>query len=121
MTDAPRKPSFAKSPPELVARFDEVMGRFPAAERRKMFGYPAAFANGNLTTGLHQTRWFVRLDDGAAAELLAVDGAGPFDPMPGRPMRGYVVLPSAVVADDDVLDAWLGRSFAYAATLPPKR
>jgi hypothetical protein len=36
-------PSFEKSPPELVARFDAVAERFPIAQRRKIFGYPALF------------------------------------------------------------------------------
>src|SRR5687767_14379457 len=45
-------PPFEKSPPELVDRFDAVAGRFPTAERRKMFGYPALFVGGNLVTGL---------------------------------------------------------------------
>ena len=36
-------PSFTKSPPALVERFGAVMDRYPDAERKKMFGYPAAF------------------------------------------------------------------------------
>jgi hypothetical protein len=36
-------PKFEKSSPELVARFDATAARFPEAERRKMFGYPALF------------------------------------------------------------------------------
>jgi hypothetical protein len=35
-------------------------------------------------------------------------------------MRGYAVLPDAVMADDSELDAWVGRALAYTATLPPK-
>ena len=45
-------PSFDKSPPELVERFAAVMDRYPDAERKKMFGYPAAFVGGNMATGL---------------------------------------------------------------------
>jgi hypothetical protein len=43
-------PSFEKSPPELVARFDDAAGRFGNAQRRKMFGYPSLFVGGNLAT-----------------------------------------------------------------------
>jgi len=32
---------FDKSPPELVARFDELAGLVPEATRRPMFGYPS--------------------------------------------------------------------------------
>ena len=54
-------PQFTKSPPELVERFDAAAARHPDAERRKMFGYPALFAGGNLATGLFADTWMVRL------------------------------------------------------------
>jgi hypothetical protein len=85
-----------------------------------MFGYPAAFAsNGHMFTGLHQDRWIIRLPDGARAELAAAGGT-PFAPMPGRPMREYLVLPGAVLADAGALQVWLGRSLAYTEGLPAK-
>lgn len=114
-------PSFEKSPPELVARFDAVAGRFPAAERRKMFGYPALFVGGNLATGLFADRWMIRLAPDDLADLLALPGAAAFSPMPGRTMTGYGTLPPDVVADDEAIEAWLGRATAFAASLPPKR
>ena len=60
---SPPMPSFTKSSPELVARFDEVAARHPAAQRRKMFGYPALFVGGNFATGLFEESWVVRLAD----------------------------------------------------------
>lgn len=113
---------FEKSPIELIERFGRFMDeRFPDVERRKMFGYPAAFANGHMFTGLHGPRWVVRLPDDARAELLAHEGAGPFEPMPGRPMKEYAVLPSAMVADLDALTPWIRRSLGHVRSLPPKR
>jgi TfoX/Sxy family transcriptional regulator of competence genes len=113
-------PRFVKSPPELVARFDAVATRHPSAQRRKMFGYPALFVGGNLATGLFADTWMVRLSPADLEQLLALPGAAPFAPMPGRPMKGYATLPADVVADDGALDAWLGRSLAFVATLPQK-
>ena len=113
-------PSFEKSPPELVARFDEVAVRHPDAERRKMFGYPALFVGGNLVSGLFADRWMIRLGDADRTELLALPDAGPFAPMPGRTMTGYALLPRDVVADDAAIDAWLARAIAFGRTLPPK-
>jgi TfoX/Sxy family transcriptional regulator of competence genes len=113
-------PTFEKSPPELIARFDVAATRHPDAVRRKMFGYPALFVGGNLVTGLFADGWMIRLDPDSLAELLALPGAGPFAPMPGRTMKGYGMLPPAVVADDDALDAWLGRAIAFGKTLPAK-
>lgn len=111
--------TWERSPDALVARFAAILEGFPAAERRRMFGYPAAFVGGNLATALHGPRWVVRLgsDDQAAA---AATGATPFEPMPGRTMRGWLVLPAAVVEDDATLADRVDRSLAFAASLPPK-
>jgi TfoX/Sxy family transcriptional regulator of competence genes len=113
-------PKFEKSSPELVARFDAAAARFPEAQRRKMFGYPALFVGGNLVTGLFAESWMIRLGDEDRAALLEVPGASPFEPMPGKPMKGYATLPTAVVADDAQLDDWVRRSIAFGRSLPPK-
>jgi len=111
--------TFRKAPPELVDRFAEVMGEVPDAELRKMFGYPAAFANGYMFTGLHEDRWVIRLPDDDGAELAAM-GATPFEPMPGRPMRGFLIVPPSLVAQSDALIPWLERARAHVLSLPPK-
>ena len=113
-------PAFERSPADLGARFATVMTEYPEASVRAMFGSPCAFVNGNLATGLFGSGWFVRLDQPTAGELLAIDGAGVFAPMPGRAMKGYVLLPEAMVADDEALRTWLERALAFVATLPPK-
>src|SRR5215471_17757562 len=112
------KPQFTKSPPELVARFDAAAARHPDAERRKMFGYPALFVGGNLATGLFADAWMIRLGTDDLDALMALPGAGPFQPMPGRTMTGYGMLPADVVADDAALDGWLERAIAFAGSLP---
>ena len=115
----PDMPKFAKSSPEIVGRFAAVMDRFPQVERRKMFGYPAAFVGGNMATGLFAEQWVVRL--AAAVLAAAIDGgATPFEPMPGRPMKGFVVIPPDVVADDWSIGEWVEKGIAYAETMPPK-
>jgi hypothetical protein len=115
------KMTFRKSPPELVLRYRAMLTAFPEAAERTMFGYPASFVGGNMATGLCEGDWYVRLPDDEKAELLALDGAKPFSPMPGRPMRAYAVLPPSVVADDEAVDAWVRRALAFTATLPPKK
>jgi TfoX/Sxy family transcriptional regulator of competence genes len=109
-----------KAPPELIEMFDAALPDSPDVQRRQMFGYPAAFVNGNMFAGLHQSQMIVRLPKDQYDELLAVPGAGPFEPMPGRPMRGYAVIPEAMQSDEPVLRAWLERGRAHAASLPPK-
>lgn len=113
-------PTFEKSPPELIARFDSVALRFPEAQRRKMFGYPALFVGGNLVTSLFADTWTIRLPEADLTEVLALPGATPFSPMAGRTMKGYATLPPDVVADDAALDSWLERAIALGKTLPAK-
>ena len=120
MSDGGRPmPSFAKSSPALVARFEAVAARHPDAQRRKMFGYPALFVGGNYATGLYEESWVVRLGADDLDALMAAGGEG-FSPMPGRSMKGWAALPAEVVADDEALDRWLARSFAFAASLPAR-
>ena len=120
MTDVGRpRPSFEKSSPALVARFEAVAARHPEARRKPMFGYPALFVGGNYATGLYEESWVVRLGDDDLGELLAAGGT-PFSPMPGRSMKGWGALPPDVVSDDAALDGWLARACAFAGSLPPK-
>jgi TfoX/Sxy family transcriptional regulator of competence genes len=113
-------PSFSKSPPELIARFAATMERYPNAVRKKMFGYPAAFVGGNMATGLFADQWVVRLPD-AEIEPAKAAGAGPFEPMPGKPMKAFVVIPAADVDDDTALRSWVERGLAHAASMPAKK
>lgn len=113
-------PSWERSPDDLVAAFGAFLDRFPDLERRQMFGYPAAFANGQMVTSLHEARWVLRLPDDARREILAIDGAEPFEPMPGRPMAGFVVVPPSLVADPGALEPWIDRALAFVRSRPPK-
>lgn len=115
----PHAGSWPKAPPELVARFERATADLPGIERRKMFGYPAAFANGHLVTGLYQDRWMVRLPEDALAELSAQGGA-PFEPMAGRPMRGYLTFPTSMTAHPAELAPWLARALEHVLQMPPK-
>jgi TfoX/Sxy family transcriptional regulator of competence genes len=119
MPDKQAMPTFDKSPADLVERFGAVVEARPALSVRKMFGYPAAFVNGNLATSLHRATWLVRLSEANTAKLIAL-GGDPFEPMPGRPMRGYTTLPAEIAADADTAGAWVDRAIDHVATLPPK-
>lgn len=38
----------------------------------------------------------------------------------GRPMRGWVVVASSALSEDEALDAWIEEGHAFAGSLPPK-
>jgi TfoX/Sxy family transcriptional regulator of competence genes len=109
-----------KSSPAMVEMF-EAIAPGPPVERRKMFGYPAAFVNGNFFMGLFQDDLILRLPEEARAELLKMKGARQFEPMPGRPMKEYVVVPSRLVDDQSALAPWITKSLAWASSLDPKK
>lgn len=113
--------AWKKAPASLIEAFDGALPRDARVERRKMFGYPCAFVNGNMFAGTHEHRLIVRLAEEQRDALLALPGAGRFEPMPGRVMREYVVVPLDMLADRAALAHWLRRSFDYAAALAPKR
>jgi hypothetical protein len=116
-------PKFEKSAPELVARFSAVLDRNAAPDitRRQMFGYPCAWINGNMLSGLFAQDWWVNVAEPDREALLAMPGGHPFEVMPGRAMGRYVVMPPDVVADDRQVDAWLAKAVAFTRSLPPKK
>ena len=110
---------FAKSPQWLVELFTALQPEV-GGTARQMFGYPCAFENGQLFTGLFHDTLFVRLGDADRAALLATKGATPFSPMPGRPMKEYAVLPPSMLEDEDAVKSWMRRALEHARSLPPK-
>ena len=73
-----------------------------------------------MFAGVFQDRVVLRLSADDRAELSKLPGAAPFEPMPGRRMREYMVAPASVVDSGPQLRAWLQRARSFAASLPPK-
>jgi len=110
--------AWVKAPQALVDLFSESLPNDPRIERRKMFGYPAVFVQGNMCAGVFQDQVFARL---SPADRAALPGGGAdFEPMAGRPMKGYTLIPDEVIADEAELAAELARAVAFTAQLPPK-
>lgn len=109
-----------KSPQALVAIFDEVMPG-PPATKRKMFGYPASFVNGNLFMSLFEDSMILRLPGDLREELIQLHGAKPFAPMEGHVMKEYVALPETLLQHREQLTSWVGKALAYGESLEPKK
>jgi TfoX/Sxy family transcriptional regulator of competence genes len=112
--------AWVKSSESLIEAFHEALPDDDGIERRKMFGFPCAFANGKMFTGLHQRDMIIRLPEDARAELLEMPGASRFELMAGRVMREYVAVPHAMQRDAETLAAWVARSYEFALSLPVK-
>lgn len=107
-----------KSSEELVEKFHSMVEGFEGIERKKMFGYPCCFCNGNMFTGLHEENWVLRLSEEDREEIQSL-GANPFEPM-GRSMREYVLIPPAILENPPQLKEWIERSLAFVSSLPRK-
>jgi TfoX/Sxy family transcriptional regulator of competence genes len=108
------------APPEAVAPFEGATSSLPGAEPRKMFGYSCVFAKGHMFAGLHEAGMVLRLPDIQRTDFLRLKDAEQFEPMPGRVMREYVVVPKVLLKAPEELRAWVEKSLAYVSSLPAK-
>ena len=113
--------TWRKPPEELVEYFHTLIpeGREPV-EFRPMFGSPCYWCRGNMFATVHQESIVVRLSEDDREMLLQEPDVELFEPMEGRPMREYVVLPPRIAEDQEAAREWVTRGLDYVATLPPK-
>ena len=118
----PNRPTMTweKSPQKLIDLFTSLAPTAPGVEQKKMFGWPCCFVNGNLFTGLHKQGMIFRLSEADQVGFLKLDGAADFEPMPGRKMRGYVILSELLARDRKELARWISRALQFGSGLPPK-
>lgn len=90
--------------------------------KRMMFGCPAYFVNNNMFTGVHQDNIMIRLSESDRSAIQTkYDEAQPFEPMKGRVMKEYMLVPESLYNDSEEFNSWLNKSFEYASSLPPKK
>jgi TfoX/Sxy family transcriptional regulator of competence genes len=115
----PPMPKIPKPDEETKALFESVVPDHPNVTTRPMFGNVSAFVHGNMFMGLFGRDLFLRLSD-EDRDAVTAAGGGPFEPMPGRPMRDYVLVPGAWLEQPARLREWADRSLEWAEALPPK-
>src|SRR5512137_2380767 len=108
------------APGEAVVAFEAATSGLPGAAPRKMFGYSCVFAKGNMFAGLHEAGMVLRLPEEQRVEFLRLKDAKQFEPMPGRVMREYVVVPKVLLDSPERLRAWVEKSMTYVSSLPAK-
>lgn len=109
-----------KPSPEDIKQYNQLITTYPQIEPKQMFGMPCGFVNGQMQSGLFARSMFLRLSEIDRAEFLELSGAELFQPMPGRTMKEYVVVPDELRHDEGVLGNWMERSLEYVQSLPPK-
>jgi TfoX/Sxy family transcriptional regulator of competence genes len=111
---------WVKAPEALKKLLEDAMDRIEC-EKRPMFGYPAYFINRNMFTGLFQDQLFVRLSSKHLETLLKkFPSIRNLEPMPGRPMKDYFVLPRELYTNTRALKDAIRESVEHTRTLAPK-
>lgn len=113
--------AWVKIPPEHHPLFYAALPKDPRVETLLMFGGVAARVNGNVFAGLFGRSTMIWLPVEERDEALALEGAGPFDPMGDGRRSDKVMLPEDVMHEPDELARWLRKAFNAAAELPPKK
>src|SRR5438874_12566459 len=98
--------------------FRSILPGDPEVEVKPMFGNLGAFVHGNMFAGLFGSAVGVRLAEPDAAELAAVEGAGPFGPAE-RPIVGYLSLRSGM--HPDLATQWVEKARVHVGSMPPKK
>ncbi|MFN8011860.1 MAG: TfoX/Sxy family protein [Holophagaceae bacterium] len=104
----------------LRARVDEALAELPYA-RRVLFGGPCFFAGPNLFAFIREdARLGLVFQDASDAEALrSLPGAEPWFPDRSRgAIPRAVLLPPALVEDEEGLARWVQRAHAQALTAP---
>jgi len=101
--------------------FRSILPDAPGITIRPMFGNISAFVNGNMFAGLFGNDLFVRVSEESRKELLEKKEASLLEPMKGKPMKEYVVIPKAWRNQPEMVRLWVTRSLDWTSRLPPKK
>ncbi|MBI3023160.1 MAG: TfoX/Sxy family protein [Thaumarchaeota archaeon] len=101
--------------------FKALLPDDPRVKVRPMFGNVSAFVNGNMFMGVCGNDLFLRLSGEDREELLNEKGASLFEPMRGRPMKEYILIPRSWRSHPATARQWVSRSLAWASKLPQKK
>ena len=104
---------------KLAARIRAALARKKGVEERKMFGGLGFLLHGNLLVGVWKNSMIVRLGPDEGEEALLEPHVKEFD-ITGRPMKGWIMVESEGVEEDEQLKGWIGRAVKFVGKLPGK-
>ena len=103
----------------LLRRLRDQLADTDDIVEKPMVGGIGFIWRGNLLCGVMGDELLVRLAARDAAELEGDGGAHPMV-MAGKVAKSWMLVPPTTVRTDAGLTTWLGRAFAFVATLPAK-
>jgi TfoX/Sxy family transcriptional regulator of competence genes len=106
--------------PGLAERIRDLLAGRRGVGERKMFGGLAFLLDGHMVVGIIDRTLMARVGPDRHADALALPHVRPMD-FTGRPMKGYVYVDPAGIAEDHELAAWLAACIGHVERLPRKR
>jgi hypothetical protein len=74
-----------------------------------------------MFAGLFATQMVVRLPADERLSMMADQDAKPLEPMPGRPMKDLIIVPTALMIRETAFKALVVLAMTFGASLPPKK
>jgi TfoX/Sxy family transcriptional regulator of competence genes len=105
---------------DLANRLRELLADQEAVTEKKMFGGLAFLLHGNMSVSASRNGGLLaRIDPADTEAALARPHVARME-MAGRTMDGWITVAPEGLRTKRELAAWVKRSVAYVATLPPK-
>jgi hypothetical protein len=104
---------------KLAERIRKRLSKRRGVIEKHMFGGLAFLVNGNLCCGVHGRELIVRIDPAETDATLRQPHTHIFD-LPGRPMKGWILVRPAGLSTDAALAKWIQIGLTYVASLPAK-
>ncbi len=103
----------------LVERIRAELQDVRGSGEKRMFGGVCFTLNGNMLCGVVKDVLMARIGLQAYADALREKHVKPMD-FTGKPMKGYVYVESAGLAEDEDLRKWLEACRAFVSNMPIK-
>lgn len=103
----------------LAERVREALGRRKDVTEKRMFGGVCFLLNGNVLVGVWKDSLIVRLGPDRGEAALLEPHVREMD-VTGRPMKGWVMVETEGIEEDEHLGEWVRDAMAFVETLPEK-
>ena len=104
---------------KFTDQLDQYIKTRPGFTRKAMFGGLGYLLNGNMCFGVLHDDLILRVGQDAAQFSLEQGTARVFD-ITGRAMKGWIMVPTSSIGNDDRLHEWLALAEDFVVKLPPK-
>jgi hypothetical protein len=103
----------------LAGRIRRGLARKKNIEEKKLFGCACFLLGGNVFVGVWKQSLIACVGPDEYKDALLEAHVREFD-ITGRPMKGWVVVASEGVEDNDQLKGWIERAVKFVGKLPGK-